>query len=317
MNVLKKYNLSLADIMITLIPLEIMAYFYYGERTVIMALVCMGVSFIADWTAIFLMKKKYTAEDFISIADGLAIALMMPASIDFKIPAISCVFAILIGKNLFGGRKNIIFSPCAIGYLFAFVTWGNKVIMYPPPDKKLDLNPENISLSHSLSYYFNTTGITGVSDFDILMGNFRGAMGTVSILILIVSAIVLFLRKAISGGAFTGVMIGILFMSYVCPINEGRLESLKYVMATNMFLFSAVYIVSDKRVAPINNYYAFFYGLFTAFISYILLLTTAKENMIITVSVIMTPVALFFKEVQRHTDEYKSKREQEVDMKNA
>lgn len=301
----KKNTLSWVDITITLLSLEIMAYFYFGVRTAIISVLCMGVSFVCDWVAMWLSKKKYTSDNLISLADGLAIALVMPASVDFKIPVVSCAFAVLIGKNIFGGRKNIVFSPCAVGYLFALATWGNEILMYPSPDKKLEINPENITLSRSLSFTFNTAGNVGVSDFDLLIGNFKGPMGTVSILLLVIAAFALVLRKAVSQGAFMGVISGILFMSYICPFTDNRLESLKYIITTNMFLFSAIYIVSDKRVAPINNYYAFFYGLFTALVSYIMLLTAAKENMIITVSVIMTPISLLFKEIQKRADDCK------------
>lgn len=308
MNIQKKRTLSWIDMIITLSSLEIMAYFYYGARTLIIAGLCMGVSFVCDWVSVWFMKKKYVSDDLMSLADGLAIALMMPASIDFRIPVMACVFAVIVGKNIFGGRKNIIFSPCAVGYLFALTSWENQVLMYPSPDRKLEINAENAVLSRSLSYDFNNTGNINVSDFDLLIGNFRGAMGTVSILLLIVVATALLCRRAVSAGAFTGVISGILFMSYICPLSDSRAESLKYIIATNMFLFSAVYIVSDKRVAPINNYYAFFYGLFTAVVTYTITLTTSKENMLPAISVIMTPTALVFKSMQMRADTAKNEK---------
>lgn len=311
MNTHKKRTLSWVDIIITLASLEVMAYFYYGVRTLIMAGLCMSVSFVCDWVAVWFMKKKYVPDDLMSLADGLAISLMMPASIDFRIPMISCAFAVLVGKNLFGGRKNIIFSPCAVGYLFALTSWGNKILMYPSPESRLQINAENAVLSHSLSYYFNNAGNISISDFDLLIGNFRGAMGTVSILLLIISAVVLVFRKAISAGAFTGIISGIIFMSCIVPLSESRFETLKYIISTNMLLFASIYIVSDKRVAPLNNYYAFFYGLFTAFTAYIIILTTAKENMLPAVSVIMTPVALIIKSIQLKADKYASEEKSE------
>lgn len=60
-----------------------------------------------------------------------------------------------------------------------------------------------------------------------------------------------------------------------------------------------IYIISDKRIAPQREYYAFFYGLFIAVFSYIVLLTTAKENVIIIISVLFTPVALGLKNLEK------------------
>ena len=66
-----------------------------------------------------------------------------------------------------------------------------------------------------------------------------------------------------------------------------------------MVLFSAIYIVSDVRIEPKRNYYAFFYGLFIGVISYVLVLTEAKENAIVIVSVLFTPIALGFKNLEK------------------
>ena len=142
------------------------------------------------------------------------------------------------------------------------------------------------------SHDFNMEGRTDIDDFDLMLGNFSGASGTVVILLLIVSAIVLIVRRDISGGAFLGTVIGTVAMAFIIPATDDIIESAKYSLCMNMTLFSAIYIISDKRTAPERNFYAFFYGFFIAVISYILIVTTAKENAIIIVSVLAAPAAL-------------------------
>ena len=77
---------------------------------------------------------------------------------------------------------------------------------------------------------------------------------------------------------------------------------MKYTLVTNMVLFASVYIVADRRIAPKRDYYAFFYGFFLAAFSYILVITTAKENAIVLVSLLFTPVALGFKNLEKHIE---------------
>ena len=67
-----------------------------------------------------------------------------------------------------------------------------------------------------------------------------------------------------------------------------------------MVLFAAVYIVSDKRIAPKRNYYAFFYGVFISLFSYILIITTAAENAIVIASILFTPVSLGLKNLEKY-----------------
>ena len=109
-------------------------------------------------------------------------------------------------------------------------------------------------------------------------------------------------RRDISAGAFIGTIAGTALFAYVSPIIPNRADSVRYSLVTNMVLFAAIYIVSDRRIAPKRNYYAFFYGLFIGIVSYVIVLTTAKENAIVIVSVLFTPIALMFKNLEKRIE---------------
>lgn len=295
----KKERLVWLDIMITLTALEIMAYFYYGARTVIMSGICLCVSVIAEVISLRLMHRKFTADDLSCTSDALIISLMMPAAIDFKIPAIACLFALVAAKNVFGGRVNMIFSPAAAAYLFVFTSWKTQLLSYPEPHTATGIFETAGNLVNSASYAFNTSGTVSATDYEIFLGNFSGPIGAVSILLLLISAVMLILRKDISAGAFIGTISGTAIIAYLCPISVSGISSVKYALVTNMVLFAAIYIVSDLRIAPARNYYAFFYGFFIAVFSYIIVLTTGKENVIVIISVLFTPIALAFKNLEK------------------
>lgn len=290
------------DIIITLLALELMAYFYYGLRAIIIGGLCIAVSIVAEIISLRLMKRKFTADDLTSTSDALIISLMMPAVIEYEIPALACVFAVIVAKNIFGGRINMIFSPAAAAYLFILTSWKSSLLTYPNAYDKISIFEKSTDLVNSASYVLNNTGKMNASDFEILLGNFSGPMGAVSILLLLVSAVILIFRKDISAGAFIGTMTGTIFLAYLCPIANSRVDSVKYVLATNMILFAAVYIISDLRIAPKKNYYAFFYGFFISVTSYVIMLTTGKENVIVIMSVLFTPVSLAFKNLQKKID---------------
>lgn len=296
---IRKERFIWLDIMITLFTLEIMAYFYYGARTFVMSAVCICVSLIAEILSLRLMRRKFRADDLTCTSDALIISLMMPAVIDFRLPAIACIFAVVAAKNVFGGRINMIFSPSAVAYLFLLVSWKKELLSYPKPHTISGIFEKVTDLTSSASYNFNTKGNMSASDFEILLGNFSGPIGAVSILLLVLSAIMLIFRKDISKGAFIGTITGTAIIAYICPISVSGLASVKYALVTNMVLFAAIYIISDLRIAPKKNYYAFFYGFFIAVFSYIIVVTTGKENVIVIMSVLFTPVSLAFKNLER------------------
>lgn len=300
----RKERLIWIDITITLFALELMAYFYYGIRSLALGGVCVAVSLLTEMISLRLMHKSFTADDLMCTSDALIISLMMPAVMDYKIVVIACVFAVTAAKNIFGGRKNMIFSPAAAAYVFMLASWGKKLLLYPEPHVRTGLFDTPDGLVSSASYVYNTTGKMNYTDFEILLGNFSGAAGSASILLLIVAAVILIFRRDISIGAFIGTIFGTGFLAYIMPVSASltAADSVKYSLVTNMVLFAAIYIISDKRIAPKREYYAFFYGLFIAFFSYIVLLTTAKENVIIIISVLFTPVALGFKNLEKRIE---------------
>ncbi len=296
---IKTERLVWIDVTITLLALTVMAAFGYGERALALCGGSVAVSLAAELISLRLMNKKFTADDLSCTSDALITALMMPAVMDYKIAGIACLFAVIAAKNVFGGRRNMIFSPAAAAYVFMLTSWSDELLMYPEIYSKTGVFEKSGDLVHSVSHTLNITGVMDMTDFEILMGSFSGPMGTGSILLLLVSAVILLFRRDISAGAFIGTMLGALLMAYLCPLAVNSADSVKYVLATNMILFAAIYIVSDLRIAPSKNYYAFFYGFFISITSYVVMLTTGKENVIVIVSVLFTPAALGFKNLQK------------------
>ncbi|MBP5432834.1 RnfABCDGE type electron transport complex subunit D [Ruminococcus sp.] len=298
----RKERLIWLDIMITLLTLELMSYFYYGIRSVVLAGICVAAAAAAELISVRLMKRSFSADDLTCTSDGLILALMFPAVMDYKIAFIAVIFSIVVAKNIFGGRLNMIFSPAAVGYVFVLTSWGRKLLQFTEPHIKTGIFDVPETLVNSASHTFNLTGVFKHSDFEILLGNFSGPSGAVSILLLVVAAVVLIFRRSISAGAFIGTIFGTGFFAVVTPAVSSRADSLKYSLVTNMVLFAAIYIVSDVRIAPKRDYYAFFYGLFIGVISYVLVLTGAKENAIVMVAVLFTPIALGFRNLENRIE---------------
>ncbi len=290
------------DIMITLLTLELMEYFYYGTRAVVLGTVCVGASLAAELISLKLMRRRFTADDLTCVSDALIIALMLPAAFDYKIAAAAGVFAVVAAKNVFGGRLNMIFSPAAAAYVFMYTSWKNQLLMFTEPHVHTGVFEKAGSLVSSASHAFNISGKMDLSDFEILMGNMSGAPGAVSILLLAVAAAVLLFRRSISAGAFIGTISATVLLAAIVPAAVSRVDSVKYTLVTNMVLFAAVYIIADRRIAPKRDYFAFFYGFFIASFSYIITLTTAKENSIVLVSLVFTPVALGFRNLEKRIE---------------
>lgn len=281
------------DLMMTLIAAAFMAYSYYGIRIVIICIICMASCFITDAVCIHLRGKKLAAEDICSPVTGMIIALMMPASVPYDILIITCIAAIIIGKQAFGGRKNLIFSPAATGFVFAALSWKSIILMYPKPYAQLTLDSEvSNTLFSSLSSVINSTSAVNVSDTDLMLGIFTGPIGATNLIVLIVCALVLIFRKSIAGMTTIGMLITVILCASVFRGDLSVKESVLYALIGNMTVFTAIYIISDIRIAPKSAPAQFTYGIINGAAAYFLLSYIHLENAAVYAAVILSPLAM-------------------------
>lgn len=290
------------DMMLTLLVLVLMAFFYHGIHALMLAAVCAAFSLAAEMISVKFLGREFRYGDLMCITDGIILSLMMPASMAYRAAAAGSVFAVVCAKNVFGGRKNMIFSPAAAGYIFMLTSWKKDMLSFPETYAHTGFFADTEGLASSASHIYNTTGRMEHTGYEILMGSFSGPMGGVSILLLMIAAAVLILRKDISAGAFAGTIASTVLFAAIAAEHGTKMRTAAIAVAMNMVLFAAVYIVSDKRLAPRKAHFAFFYGFFTAAAAYILVLTMAKENAIVIVSVLMAPAALGFRTLEDKID---------------
>ncbi len=68
-------------------------------------------------------RKPLKLADLEASAVGLLVTLMMPPTVSYAVVIIACIFAIIIGRQIFGGSENPVFPAAAVGYVFAQLTW--------------------------------------------------------------------------------------------------------------------------------------------------------------------------------------------------
>ncbi|NLK71276.1 MAG: hypothetical protein GX286_07580 [Clostridiales bacterium] len=281
------------DLMLTLVPIAFMSYSYYGIRTLILCIIAMVTCLITDYICILLGGKKFKVEDLDSVVTGMIIALMMPASISYNILMLTCFVSIIIGKQAFGGRRNLVFSPAAVGFIFSSISWKNHVMLYPRPYSELEITSTvSNTLYPSLSSIINTTETVNVSDTDLMLGNFMGPMGATSIIVLLVCGAVLMFRKSISTMTALGTIGTITTYSFLFPVGNSPIKYTLYQLIGNMVVFGTIYISADLRITPNSKIPRLIYGIIIGFFTCYLTRELKVENAIIYATIIACPLAM-------------------------
>ena len=242
---------------IVVLAVVIVGICFYGIRAAAIYGLAAVTAVLTDMSCLFLRGRSYRMIDLSNVGNALILAMMFPASIPYSVVLLSTIFAVAVGTHVFGTRKNHLFPPAAVGYLFALLCWKNEVLQFPDTGTHFALFHNDVELSGSLSSMLNSTGVLRTEILDLLIGAVRTPMGTGCILLLLVSFIVLAARRQLPLWAWIGYCTGLTFGMLLTGLPVVQ------VLAGNMVLFSMVFLAADAAVMPCRTYLGYFGTLVT------------------------------------------------------
>ncbi|MCL2071646.1 MAG: RnfABCDGE type electron transport complex subunit D [Oscillospiraceae bacterium] len=244
--------------LLCLLLLAVVSYMGSGLRVVVIAGFSVAGAVVMDMIGCALSKKVYNPLDLSTIMAGLCLALLMPAGAAYPMAFFGSAMTIAI-KHIFGGKNNYIFNPTAVVFSFMILCYPGAMLLFPKPHAHLpvwgDISPTLLS---------GLTPIESVSTFNILMGNFTGAMGAVHILVILVSGISLLLRRSVSASfTITALSVNVLFSNIFSVFTDNPPEIIRgtlVVMVSGCFLFILVFLANDPQTLPKTFLGKIYYG---------------------------------------------------------
>ena len=230
---------------------------------------------------IFAVIKGHEVEEGYLVT-GMLVPLIVPVDLPLWMLAVSVVFGVVIGKEVFGGTGMNILNPALTirAFLFfAYPTWmsGDKVWVHDAVNRAG--TSEAISGETILGSYAQNQDII-YSLSDMFYGFIPGSVGETSKLLIIFGALFLIFSKIGSWRIILSTLIGALFMGLIF---NGVVEA-GFIAETSKFyglmsvpywehiligsiLFGAVFMATDPVTAAQTNKGKWIYGFLIGFIS--------------------------------------------------
>lgn len=123
-----------------------------------------------------------------AVLTGLLLAMTLPPGFPKAYAAIGSVFAIAIGKQIFGGLGYNIFNPALLGRAFLQASFSVKMTTWTAP-----VSMDAITTATPLGSFKFEKVITPY--FDLFMGRIGGCIGETSALLIIIGGIYLLIKK--------------------------------------------------------------------------------------------------------------------------
>jgi len=201
---------------------------------------------------------------------GLLIPMIVPADIPLWQVAVAVAFAVVFGKEVFGGTGMNIVNPALVARAFLFFAYpsnisGDKVWISDKADAFSGATPLGDALVGNFDNF--------PSAYDMFMGFIPGSAGETSTLMILIGAVLLLVTGIANWRVmFTvfagGYIMGLLFNLW--GANEYMLLPAHYHLIMGGFAFGAVFMATDPVTASQTNkgmyYYGFLIGLMAVLI---------------------------------------------------
>ena len=224
----------------------------------------------------FAYRNKHAVNEGFLVS-GILIPLIMPVDIPLWMVAISTAFAVLIGKEVFGGTGMNILNPALTARAFAFFAYPT----YMSGDKVWAglTNVDGVSSATALGQYA-TTGTTDYSAWDAFLGIIPGSIGETSTVAILIGAVYLIatgvgswkiMFSAVLGALTMGIIFNGVADLMISPEQQAYLAvPFYYHLVFGGFAFGAVFMATDPVSAAHTErgkwIYGFLVGVFSIMI---------------------------------------------------
>ncbi len=233
------YNLDMA---VALLPIVTWAGFMFGARA--LWLVALGIisCTLIEIAVNLCLYKKLGVDLLGSMITGTLIPLGLPVDIPAWVLIIGSAVAIALAKYplIIFGRKGSPFSPAAAGILTAVLISGQ---------------------GSPFLGFFRGGAMPDDSLLNIFIGNTQGAIGTVSVMLIIISGVYLLLRRKAPAMVLVSALTVFCALSIAFyPEWTTYTDNLIYQLLCGGFVFYLVFIACDRNGTPFTGAGRIIYG---------------------------------------------------------
>ncbi|MBQ6725394.1 MAG: NADH:ubiquinone reductase (Na(+)-transporting) subunit B [Bacteroidales bacterium] len=236
--------------------------FWYGFLKVLPIIIVSYVTGLAIEFTFAQIRGHEVNEGF--LATGLLIPLVLPVTIPLWQVAVATAFAVIIGKEAFGGTGMNFVNPALLARAFLFFAYpssmsGNSVWVSEPADALTGATP--------LSSV--TTGQCSASLADMFWGFVPGSIGETCVPAILLGALLLLVTGVASWRIMAAVLAGAIGTSLMFnAIGGSPMAELPfyYHLVMGGFAFGCVFMATDPVTAAQTNIGKWIYGFLIGFL---------------------------------------------------
>jgi electron transport complex protein RnfD len=235
----------------SLAPAALWGAFVFGYRAVLVILASVAGAMAAEWIVNRNSKSKSSVLDGSAVCTGVLLALTLPPLVAPWMAFLGAVFAILIGKMIFGGLGYNLFNPALLGRAFMMATfplamtagWATPRAWFANLDAVTTATPLGAMRERGFDAAMRLADGVGSSWLSLLVGFRPGSIGEVSVLMIIAGGLALMVKGIIKPTIPLSVVAGLV-------LTTAHTGLLGFHLLTGGLWLGAFFMATDYVTSP-------------------------------------------------------------------
>ncbi len=260
------YNVGLQSAVATGADWSFWQMFWYGFLRVLPLFVVTYVVGLAIEFGSSQIRGEEVNEGY--LVTGFLIPLIVPVDVPLWMLAIAVVFAVLFGKEVFGGTGMNIWNPALLARAFLFFAYpssmsGSSVWVHIPKDMAaVDAftGATPLAMAHDGAFDAATGAVGQYSFLDMVYGFIPGSVGETSVIAILLGALVLVWTGVASWKIMVSSVAGGLLVGWLGQLAGATALPCWYQLVMGGFLFGTVFMATDPVTSAQTERGKWIYG---------------------------------------------------------
>jgi len=248
-------------VVIALVPAALAGMVFFGLRAVSLLLACTSTCVLAEAFFQRIRKKGIAVTDGSAVLTGLLLGLVIPPDLPVWMAILASVFAIGIGKEMFGGLGCNIFNPALLGRAFLSASFPSSMTVYTEPFKRpVAGSIDAITCATPLGLMKFEGLTTGIRE--LFIGNIAGSVGETSALLLLAGGLFILLKR------YADWRIPVSYMGTVClfggalhMISPDKYPGALFHLLAGGLMIGALFMTTDPVTSPVTKLGRWVFGI--------------------------------------------------------
>jgi electron transport complex protein RnfD len=244
----------------SLVPVVLSAAWFFGVSALLQVATAVAVSLLTERAT----GKGGAIADGSATITGLLLGLSLPAGFPLWMTALGAAFAIVFGKQVWGGLGQNVFNPALVGRAFLQGAFPVAITTWPAAGGgfyALRGDLFAIPFTHPLPYAVTSATPLGLLKFegkgtaltDLVVGSTSGSLGETAALVILAGGIYLAWRGYLDWRIPVSVIATVMALSAILHFVDATKPDALFMVFSGGLMLGAVYMATDMVTSPIAN----------------------------------------------------------------